>query len=251
MDSLVFTVGTDINGPRETLRTMRLIRQELPGVNLLLGVSNVSHGLPNRPKINSAFLAMAIGNGLDLSIINPLDEMMKNAWQSAALLVGRDENAENYLQLNSEQAVATAPVVADETPSLELVTRSVVKGSSNIGKVVQALLDDGVEAMTIINEGLIAGLNEVGEKYEKGIFFLPQLMRSAEVSQQAFGLLEGHLQSGDGFQKATLVIGTVKGDIHDIGKNMVAVMVKNHGYRVVDLGKKCASRKLYRSSAGI
>lgn len=169
LDSLVFTVGTDINGPRETLRAMKLIRRELPGVNLLLGVSNVSHGLPNRPKINSAFLAMAIGNGLDLAIINPLDEMMKNAWQSAALLVGRDENAQNYLQLNTEQA-APAAVVADETPSLELVSRSVVKGSSNIAKVVQSLLDDGIEPMTIINDGLIAGLNEVGEKYEKGVF---------------------------------------------------------------------------------
>lgn len=237
IDSLVLTVGTDINGPKETLRTMELIREYLPGVNLLLGVSNVSHGLPNRPKLNSAFLAMAIGKGLDLSIINPLDEMMKNAWQSAALLTGRDENAENYLQLNSEQAVNTAPVAADEAPSLELVTRYVVKGSSGIAKVVQALLDSGMEAMTIINDGLIRGLNEVGEKYEKGVFFLPQLMRSAEVSQQAFDLLEGYLQSGEGFQKGTLVIGTVKGDIHDIGKNMVAVMVKNHGYRVIDLGK--------------
>ena len=237
LDSLVLTVGTDINGPKETLRTMELIRQELPGVNLLLGVSNVSHGLPNRPKINSAFLAMAIGKGLDLSIINPMDEMMKNAWQSASLLAGRDENAKNYLQLNSEQTASSAPVTADETPSLELVTRYVVKGSSGIDKVVQALLDQGVEAMTIINEGLIKGLNEVGEKYEKGVFFLPQLMRSAEVSQQAFNLLESKLQSGEGFQKGTLVIGTVKGDIHDIGKNMVAVMVKNHGYRVVDLGK--------------
>lgn len=241
LDSLVFTVGTDMNGPRETLRTMQLIRQELPGVNLLLGVSNVSHGLPNRPKLNSAFLAMAVGAGLDLAIINPLDDMMKNAWQSAALLVGRDANAENYLQLNSEQSTTNAPVAVDETPSLELVSRSVVKGSSNIAKVVQALLDSGVEAMSIINEGLIAGLNEVGEKYEKGVFFLPQLMRSAEVSQQAFHLLESHLQSGDGFQKATLVIGTVKGDIHDIGKNMVAVMVKNHGYRVIDLGKNISA----------
>ena len=243
LDSLLFTVGTDINGPQETLRTMSLIRQELPGVNLLLGVSNVSHGLPNRPKINSAFLAMAIGNGLDLSIINPLDEMMKNAWQSAALLIGRDKNAENYLQLNSEQTSMASSAVTDEAPSLELVTRMVVKGSSNIGKVVQALLDDGIEAMTIINDGLIAGLNEVGEKYEKGIFFLPQLMHSAEVSQQAFELLESHLQNGDDFQKATLVIGTVKGDIHDIGKNMVAVMVKNHGYRVVYLGKNVPAEK--------
>ena len=101
-------------------------------------------------------------------------------------MVGRDENAENYLQLNSTQATVAAPVVADETPSLELVTRSVVKGSSNIDKVVQALLDDGVEAMTIINDGLIAGLNEVGEKYEKGIFMThllskihPSILQSA------------------------------------------------------------------------
>ena len=236
IDSLVMTVGTDIHAPQETLRTMRLIAEKYPNVNLLLGVSNVSHGLPNRAKINSAFLAMAIGNGLDVSIINPMDEMMKNAWQSAALLAGRDANAENYLALNSEQ-VAAASIVENETPSVDLIKRSVVKGSSGIVKTVQALLEAGIAPMDIINDGLIAGLNEVGENYEKGVFFLPQLMRSAEVSQQAFDLLEQYLGEANSMQKATLVIGTVKGDIHDIGKNMVAVMVKNHGYRVVDLGK--------------
>lgn len=240
IDSLVMTVGTDIHAPQETLRTMRLIAEKYPNVNLLLGVSNVSHGLPNRAKINSAFLAMAIGNGLDVSIINPMDEMMKNAWQSAALLAGRDANAENYLALNSEQVAATS-IVENETPSIDLIKRSVVKGSSGIVKTVQALLEDGVAPMDIINDGLIAGLNEVGENYEKGVFFLPQLMRSAEVSQQAFDLLEQHLGEADSMQKATLVIGTVKGDIHDIGKNMVAVMVKNHGYRVVDLGKNVSA----------
>lgn len=236
IDSLVMTVGTDVRAPQETLRTMKLIAEHYPNVNLLLGVSNVSHGLPNRAKINSAFLAMAIGNGLDLSIINPMDEMMKNAWQSASLLAGRDSNSENYLALNSEQ-IAAAPVIENEQPSLDLVKRSVVKGSSGIVKTVQALLDDGVSPMEIINDGLIAGLNTVGENYEKGVFFLPQLMRSAEVSQQAFDLLERYLGDEASIQKATLVIGTVKGDIHDIGKNMVAVMVKNHGYRVIDLGK--------------
>ena len=242
LDSLVMTVGTDIHAPKETLRTMQLIRNAYPNVNLLLGVSNVSHGLPNRAKINSAFLAMAIGNGLDVAIINPMDELMKNAWQSAALLAGRDENAENYLTLNSTQSTADyAVVVETDQPSIELVKRSVVKGSGGIVKIVQALLDNGVVPMEIINEGLIVGLNEVGEQYEKGVFFLPQLMRSAEVSQQAFDLLESHLGSADAMQKATLVIGTVKGDIHDIGKNMVAVMVKNHGYRVVDLGKNVSA----------
>ena len=240
IDSLVMTVGTDIHAPQETLRTMRTIAEKYPTVNLLLGVSNVSHGLPNRAKINSAFLAMAIGNGLDVSIINPMDEMMKNAWQSAALLAGRDANAENYLALNSEQ-IAAASIVENETPSIDLIKRSVVKGSSGIVKTVQALLEEGITPMDIINDGLIAGLNEVGENYEKGVFFLPQLMRSAEVSQQAFDLLEHHLGEADSMQKATLVIGTVKGDIHDIGKNMVAVMVKNHGYRVVDLGKNVSA----------
>ena len=242
LDSLVMTVGTDIHAPKETLRTMQLIRNAYPNVNLLLGVSNVSHGLPNRAKINSAFLAMAIGNGLDVAIINPMDELMKNAWQSAALLAGRDENAENYLTLNSTQSTFDYTVVVEtDQPSIELVKRSVVKGTGGIVKIVQALLDNGVAPMEIINEGLIVGLNEVGEQYEKGVFFLPQLMRSAEVSQQAFDLLESHLGSADAMQKATLVIGTVKGDIHDIGKNMVAVMVKNHGYRVVDLGKNVSA----------
>ena len=242
LDSLVMTVGTDIHAPKETLRTMQLIAEAYPKVNLLLGVSNVSHGLPNRAKINSAFLAMAIGNGLDVAIINPMDELMKNAWQSAALLAGRDENAENYLVLNSAQSTSDyAVVVENDQPSIELVKRSVVKGSGGIAKIVQALLDSGTAPMEIINKGLIAGLNEVGEQYEKGVFFLPQLMRSAEVSQQAFDLLESHLGSENAMQKATLVIGTVKGDIHDIGKNMVAVMVKNHGYRVVDLGKNVSA----------
>lgn len=241
LDSLVMTVGTDVNAPKETLRTMQLIAENYPEVHLLLGVSNVSHGLPNRAKINSAFLAMAIGNGLDVAIINPMDELMKNAWQSAALLAGRDANSENYLQLNSEQMAAAAMPTENEPPSLDLVKRSVVKGSGGITKVVQALLDQGMNPMDIINDGLIAGLNEVGVNYEKGVFFLPQLMRSAEVSQQAFDLLESHLGDAAAIQKATLVLGTVKGDIHDIGKNMVAVMVKNHGYRVVDLGKNVSA----------
>ena len=241
LDSLVMTVGTDIHAPKETLRTMQLIAETYPDVNLLLGVSNVSHGLPNRAKINSAFLAMAIGAGLDVAIINPMDEMMKNAWQSAALLAGRDAGSENYLALNGEQMASSQAIADDEQPSIDLVKRSVVKGASSIVKTVQALLDEGIRPMDIINDGLIAGLNEVGENYEKGVFFLPQLMRSAEMSQQAFSLLESHLGSGESMQKATLVLGTVKGDIHDIGKNMVAVMVKNHGYRVIDLGKNVSA----------
>lgn len=236
IDSLVMTVGSDPAAPMITLETMAKVKEL--GVNLLLGVSNVSHGLPNRPKINGAFLAMAIGQGLDIAIINPLDELMNGSWQSASLLCGRDERAENYLACNTEQVQAplTNAALAQEI-SLPAVAQAVVKGSANIEKLVQALLEQGVAPLTIINEGLIIGLNEVGERYEKGIFFLPQLMLSAETAQRAFNLLEKNMPVGSGHQKGKMVIGTVKGDIHDIGKNMVAVMVKNHGYQVIDLGK--------------
>lgn len=236
VDALTLTVGTDINGPLETLRAMRMIKDEL-GVNLLLGVSNVSHGLPNRPQINSAFLAMAIGGGLDLAIINPLDQLMKSSWQSAALLVGRDPGAQHYLALNSAEPIQGAAPVNEEIPSLDLVAQLVTKGSTRITAVVQALLDTGLEPLAIINDGLVPGLNEVGQRYEDGVFFLPQLMLSAETAQKAFDLLETQMEGGETHQKGTMVIGTVKGDIHDIGKNMVAVMVKNHGYKVIDLGK--------------
>lgn len=241
VDALVMTVGTDNHAPMETLRAMRLIKEEL-GVNLLLGVSNVSHGLPNRSQINSAFLAMAIANGLDAAIINPLDELMMKSWQSAALLSGRDARAANYLALNTVTEEAAPQTVAQDTPSLALVADLVVKGGQAIVKVVQALLDEGFSALEIINEGLIVGLNEVGERYEKGVYYLPQLMLSAETAQKAFDLLAEKMESGTAFHKGTMVIGTVKGDIHDIGKNMVAVMIKNHGYQVIDLGKNVPSQ---------
>lgn len=236
VDALVMTVGTDSNAPLETLKAMALIKAEL-GVNLLLGVSNVSHGLPNRPAINSAFLAMAIGQGLDLAIMNPLDGLMKQSYQAAALLSGRDPNAAHYLASCANETPKAAETTADEKLTIALISKLVINGGTNIVKVVQALLDEGHAPLEIINDGLIPGLNEVGERYEKGVFYLPQLMLSAETAQKAFDLLATLMEGTETLQKGTIVIGTVKGDIHDIGKNMVAVMIKNHGYNVVDLGK--------------
>jgi len=237
IDCLVMTVGTDDLAPRETLKAMKLVKEGL-GVNTILGVSNVSHGLPNRGKINAAFLAMAIANGLDLAIINPLDEAMLGTWQSASLLAGRDERAANYLYFNSGEAKAQEGASLEEQPSLELVTRMVVRGSQGISGVVGQLLEQGFEPLQIINEGLVPGLNIVGEKFEKSEYFLPQLMLSAETAQKAFDLLEKRLaEEAKSVKKGKIVIGTVKGDVHDIGKNMVAVMLKNHGYEVIDLGK--------------
>ena len=236
VDALTLTVGTDVHGPMETLRAMRLIKAEL-GVHLLLGVSNVSYGLPNRPQLNSAFLAMAIAGGLDLAIINPLDAQMMASWQSASLLAGRDAGAAHYLAKNQAAEAKAAPAVESEEITLAAISRLVVKGSTGITAAVEKLLAAGEEPLTIINEGLVPGLNEVGRRYEEGTYYLPQLMLSAETAQKAFDLLETHMDQAETHQKGTMVIGTVKVDIHDIGKNMVAVMVKNHGYQVIDLGK--------------
>lgn len=248
IDCLVMTVGTDDLAPQETLKAIRLVKERL-GVHTILGVSNVSHGLPNRAKINAAFLAMAIGSGLDLAIINPLDEMMVNTWQSASLLAGRDQRATNYLALNSTDAKAhEKPAVAAEKPSLELVAQMVDKGSQGIDQIIIELLEQGLEPLEIINQGLIVGLNTVGEKFEKGEYFLPQLMLSAETAQKAFDILEKRFAGeAENNKKATIVIGTVKGDVHDIGKNMVVVMLKNHGYEVIDLGKNVSQEEFLQA----
>lgn len=240
-DCLVMTLGTDHNAARETLETIKLVKEKLD-ISVVLGVSNISHGLPQRGKINASFLAIAIYQGLDLAIINPENKEMIDAWQAASLIAGRDSNASHYIEKNSvredEQNQESISAVKDEKPSLDILSQMVVRGSGNILDPLKILLEEGFEPAQLINEGLIPGLNLVGEKFEKGQYYLPQLMLSAQVSQKAFDYLEGILGQEEALlKKGKIILGTVKGDVHDIGKNMVAVMVKNHGYEVIDLGK--------------
>ncbi len=243
VDCLVLTMGTSDSAARETLETIKLIKEKLD-LSVVLGVSNVSHGLPERSKINSAFLAIAIYNGLDLGIVNPENKEIMSAWEASSLIAGRDPHAEHYLKRNSEQSFLEEDKL-DAKASFETVSQLVVRGSKNILSTVSELLEEKHSPVDIINKGLIPGLNIVGDKFEKGEYYLPQLMLSAEVSQKAFDYLETFLGAGEQFaSKGTLVIGTVKGDVHDIGKNMVSVMVKNHGYKVVDLGKN-VSREMF------
>ena len=241
VDCLVMTVGTNDLAARETLDTIKLVKQEL-GLSVVLGVSNVSHGLPERGKINAAFLAVAIFNGLDLGIVNPENKEIMNAWEAASLLAGRDPHAGNYLSRNGKESMVRSSEIQEEEITLSAISEMVVRGSRNILFGIEKLLNKGYQPMEIINEGLIAGLSIVGEKFEKGEYYLPQLMLSAEVSQRAFTYLEECLGENEKFViKGTVVLGTVKGDVHDIGKNMVGVMIKNHGYKVIDLGKNVSS----------
>ena len=243
IDCLVLTVGTDEKAPIETLRALKMVKEKLQ-VNTILGVSNVSHGLPERSKINGAFLAMAIANGLDVAIINPLDTIMMDSWQAASLLAGRDSKAINYIQLNrgekhgSKEHKHSTQEKYLEKSSLEGIRELIVKGSMDVLRVVDDLLLQGSKPVEIINNGLIPGLEMVGDKFKNGEFYLPQLMLSAEVAETVFAHLEKTLgNDGHMERKGTVIIGAVKGDVHDIGKNVVAVILKNHGYHVVDLGK--------------
>lgn len=247
IDPLALTVGTDTKAAIETLKALKMIKEGL-GVNTVLGVSNISHGLPNKGKINSSFFAMAIANGLDLAIINPCEESMIDAWQSASLLSGRDDNASNYINLN-KKTNSDLKEVDNEEVSIEKLKDLVVTGSHYAVNVVESLLDKGTQPIEIINKGLIEGLNIVGYKFEDGEYFLPQLMMSAEVSQKIFKLLETKFGGSSVLEsKATIVIGTVKGDVHDIGKNMVAVMLRSHGFNVIDLGKNVSKEEFLEAA---
>ncbi|NLW25654.1 MAG: dihydropteroate synthase [Clostridia bacterium] len=247
VDCLALTIGTDDRAALETLRAIKMVKEKLK-VNTVLGVSNVSYGLPNRSKINAAFLAMVLGQGLDLAIINPLDTNMLDIWQSASLLAGRDAKGQNYLYLNSrEKDNPPKKEQGNLQPSLELLNKLVVTGSRQAVKTVEGLLEEGVAPLEIINKGLVPGLILVGEKYEKGEYYLPQLMLSAETAQSCFTRLEKCFKEEEKLSKGTIVIGTVKGDIHDIGKNMVAVMLRNHGFKVVDLGKNVSKEDFLKS----
>lgn len=249
IDGLVLTIGSAEDAGLETLQTIKLIKEEL-GVHTILGVSNVSHGLPQRGKLNSAFLAMAIGHGLDLAIINPVDQIMMDTWQGAGLLVGRDPKGRNYLKYNAKEEAKEPKEkpAREEGFTLELAKNQIIEGLDTALITIGELLKQGVSSMDIINKSLVAGLNTVGEKFGSGEHYLPQLILSADVAQKAFDRLEDELEEGEHLaNKGVIVLGTVYGDVHDIGKNIVGVMLKNHGYRVIDVGKNVTKEEFLQA----
>lgn len=249
IDALTLTAGVDGGDAVKTLEALRMIKEKL-NVNTVLGISNISYGLPQREIVNASFLTMAIAEGLDAAIIDPLDPTVMEAWRGASLLTGRDKNAENFLVWGKERVICEkAKGRIKGLIDIDGLKETVIKGLEGIEVLVEGLLSRGLRAQGIIDEGLIPALNTVGHLYEKGEYYLPQLMLSAEVAQKAFSALEKRFaRTGEILDKGTVIIGTVKGDIHDIGKNMVSVMLKNHGYRVIDLGKN-VSRERFAEAA--
>lgn len=237
LDPLVLTIGSSDTGARETLRTISLYKKEF-GLPCVMGTSNVSFGLPARPRINAAFLTMAFACGMNAPIINPLDQGIQDAFVNARLLLGFDPGAQDFIKAAavSEEPKAKAPV--KDLPPLEQIKAAVKNGEKEeAASLVKPLLDSGISSETIIKEGLTAAMTEIGDGYGAGKVYLPQVMMAAEAMQAAFKELKKLLPEMSSAVKGTLVIGTVKGDIHDLGKNIVAALMENSGYRVMDLGK--------------
>ena len=235
VDVLTLPVSADPSAARVTLEALRLVKQEL-GVKTVLGVSNVSFGLPSREQINAAFLNMAVLSGLDAAIINPKSYTMMQSIASSAALLEKDEHFERYIASNGDSkssAVSSAPL--SEVSLKEAVIKDL---SSDAAKLTEAELEQGSEPLHIIDEQLVPALDYVGQGFEEGRVFLPQLLMSAEAAKAAFEVLKSSLSSTEATSDArTVVIATVEGDIHDIGKNIVKVMLENYQFRVVDLGK--------------
>ena len=233
IDCLTLTVSAEQDACRETLRALHRVKTEL-GCKTCLGVSNISFGLPNRELVNSTFLTMALEEGLDLPIINPNIDAMTGAVRAYRVLAGLDKNSLEFIGSYSGAAPAAKP--QQEALSLEDAVRG---GLKNQGAQATAELLAECDAMEIVNNRLIPALDRVGEDFEKGKIFLPQLIQSANTAQACFDVIKKHLSASGGGQvsKGKIILATVKGDIHDIGKNIVKVLLDNYGYTVVDLGR--------------
>ena len=240
IDALAMTISSEPEGAKVTLETLRRLRDDLK-VRTVLGVSNISFGLPARPVVNAAFYTMAMMNGLSAGIINPSSEDMMKAWYAYHALMGLDANCESYISHYSNNLTSGVRTVPDgtERKTTASLRESIEKGLKEDASTITARLSETQDPLDIINTELIPALNHVGDGFEKGTVFLPQLLMSAEAAKSAFAVLKDKMdKSGEVREKiGTVVLATVKGDIHDIGKNIVKVLLENYSFEVIDLGK--------------
>lgn len=254
VDGLVATVGANKNAAIETLETIRYCKEK--GLATICGLSNISFGLPERGFVNTAFLTMAIREGLTMAIANPSQELLMSCAFASDLLLNKETADTRYIRLmdalreKKEAAGETAPretgirlnkTVQEESASSpqDKLRMDVLKGKrETIVEDTKKAMEEGIPAKSLLDEVLLPAINEVGELFDKGKYFLPQLIASAEAMKASIEYMEPVLlQAKTGEDMPTVVIATVEGDIHDIGKNLVALMLKNYGFHVIDLGK--------------
>lgn len=257
VDGLVNTVGANKKAALETLETIRYCKQDL-GLATIVGLSNISFGLPQRQFVNSTFLALAVREGLTMAIANPNQDLLVNTALGADLLLGKEGADERYIERvtakptgHTQENTKPAGHIQEAPDGKEdPVYQAVIKGNQNqIISLVKEKLEEKTEPSEIIDTMLIPAINQVGELFDKQIYFLPQLISSAETMRTAIDYLEPMLKKEEqGEKKGTIVIATVAGDIHDIGKNLVALMLKNYGFDVIDLGKDVPSEQIVQTA---
>ena len=257
VDGLVATVGADPNAAINTLDTISYCHDN--GYATICGLSNISFGLPQRMNVNTAFLTMAISRGLSMAIANPSQEMLVNAAFASDLLRNKEGADIRYIQrmqrydeanaTNTVKEVKNAPASSDNI--LDIIKQDVLNGSKRtIVKDTQKAVSEGIDPREILDTVLMPAINEVGDLFDKGKYFLPQLIAGAEAMKLSIGYLEPLLQQegGSGSSLPSIVIATVHGDIHDIGKNLVALMLKNYGFNVIDLGKDVPKEEIIKAA---
>ena len=247
IDCLTLTVSAEQKQAAETLKAIRTVKNSL-GLKTVLGVSNISFGLPSRPLISSTFFAMALEAGLDAAIINPKERAMMDVWRAAMVLLQKDPRASRYIEAYRDKPAADATPEPTTSAPLDirgLLTRAVIDGDrENIAALVEQALHEGLTPLQISNEGLLPGLEEVGRRFEKNLYFLPQVMLSGETMQSAFSRLKEEMRSDSLVSIGRILMATVEGDIHDIGKNIVCTLLENHGFEVIDLGKNVPADRI-------
>lgn len=246
LDTLALTVSADKDSAKTTLDALKAIKNEL-GCHTSLGVSNISFGLPNREAINSVFFALALENGLSAAIMNPYSAEMMKTYYSYKALKGLDENCLEYIAacktFETLSAAATSPISQKNDDPQEILSelqKAITKGFKDKAAEKTRELLRFMAPLDIINGEIIPALNTVGLGYEEKRVYLPQLLMSAESAKSSFEVIKSYLPTDKAELKCPFVLATVKGDIHDIGKNIVKLLLENYGFRVIDLGKDVA-----------
>ena len=255
VDGLVTTVGANPKAALETLETIRYCRNR--GLATACGLSNISFGLPERSCINTAFLTMAISAGLTMAIANPAQELLTAAAFASDLLMNKNDAAIRYIDRAKEKKggeeapAAQKPQERDgRTGTLEQIGQAVLKGNrGGIEALTRQALEGGADPQEILRDWLMPAIDEVGNLFDQGKYFLPQLIAGAEAMKRSIGILEPLLQKEGPAQDApAVVLATVEGDIHDIGKNLVALMMRNYGFTVIDLGKDVPKERIVEAA---
>lgn len=239
LDALVMTISADKDACKNVLETLQAYRQAF-GYPATMGLSNISFGLPNRPLINATFFAMCLASGLDAPIMNPYDEKMQDALRASAALLGQDPSGLAFSKDERNVAVPKKAAVAKPTTGdiLAQIKAAVIDGEAEaIVPLTETAIQKGYDSNTITEKALTAAMEEIGEDFGKGRLFLPQVLLSAEAMRASFQKIKELLPAQEGDNKGTVVLATVKGDVHDLGKNIVGALLANSGFTTIDLGK--------------